>query len=421
MTHANDLPANPLSAAPAAGGRAAPRRLYMDNAATSFPKPRQVTEAMMRFATDIGASAGRGAYAEAAEAGRVIAECRRLINLLLHGESEQHVAFTLNATDALNTAIHGLIDPARGGHIICTATDHNSVLRPCQALADAGVVSLSHVPVGSDGLLDPQDVRRAIRRDTRLVAMTHASNVTGAVQDARAVGRICRELAVPFVLDAAQSVGHIPLNVQEDCVDVLCAPGHKSLLGPLGTGFMYLRPGMERRLRPLRQGGTGSQSDEPRHPDIMPDKYEAGSHNLVGLAGLLEGLRWVLAKGVDLLHEHQLALVRTFIGAVGQCPGLRYYGPQGVQNRLGVFSVAVDGLTPPEVSRRLEAEYGILTRCGMHCAPLVHRAIGTFDAGGTARLSFGPFLQPQDVRFAADALAEMAMAQATATTSTTAR
>lgn len=389
-----------------------PRRLYMDNAATSFPKPRAVAEAMARFAADLGASAGRGAYAEAREVGEIVAECRGRIARLLNAPAAEHVVFTANCSDALNLAIKGLIDPRKGGHVVCTDTDHNSILRPITAMADDGWCEFTRVPVDGRGFVDPDDVRRAIRPDTRLVALTHASNVTGAVQPIAAVGAICRERAVPFVLDAAQSVGHLPIDVQAEPIDLLAAPGHKALLGPLGTGFLYVRPGLERMLRPLRHGGTGSQSDEPRHPTTLPDKFEAGSHNAVGLVGLNEGARWVERQTVAALHRRQDDLIRAFIDGVSGVDGLTYYGPPGVRDRIGVFSVRVEGFAPGDLSAAMERDYGILTRSGMHCAPLVHRAVGSHEHGGTARLSFGPFLTAQDVKFAADALAELAMSRA---------
>ncbi|HEX8916490.1 MAG TPA: aminotransferase class V-fold PLP-dependent enzyme [Humisphaera sp.] len=388
----------------------APRRLYLDNAATSFPKPRGVTDAMVRYATELGASAGRGAYREAVETGTLIAECRRRINRLLNGERPEHVVFTLNCSDALNLAIKGLIDPAKGpAHAVCTHIDHNSILRPLNELESRGWITQTQVPVDSaTGLVDPDDIRRAIRPETKLVAITHASNVTGTVQPLREIGRICRERAVPFVVDAAQSAGHLPIDVQADCVDLLAAPGHKALLGPLGTGFLYIRPGVERILRTLREGGTGSVSEQAVQPEFMPDKYEPGSHNAIGIAGLSEGVKWVLDQTVEKLHAQEMDLVRTFIEGVGDVEGLTYFGPQGVRSRIGVFSVRVDGYDPHELSMILEGSYGILTRSGIHCAPLAHAAIGTTAGGGATRFSFGPFLSKQDVKFAADALSEIA-------------
>ena len=390
------------------------RRLYLDNAATSFPKPPGVTQAIVDYATRIGASAGRGAYAEAAESGRVLTRCREAICRLIRGTSADHVVFTLNCSDALNLAIKGLIEPAISAdldrpHVVCTATDHNSILRPLTAMRERGWIDVTCVPIdASTGLVDPADVGRSCRRSTRMICVTHASNVTGAVQPIRAIGDVARERAVPLVVDAAQSIGHVPIDVEADHIDLLAAPGHKALMGPLGTGFLYLRPGLERLVRPLREGGTGSRSDEDRQPETMPDKYEPGSHNTIGLAGLLAGVEWLLGQTVETLALHERALYQTFIDGVEGIDGLDYFGPQGVRDRIGVFSVRVAGLSPGELSRRLEADFGILTRSGIHCAPMIHAALGTTAGGGATRLSFGPFVSVQDVKFATDALAAIA-------------
>lgn len=384
-------------------------RLYLDNAATSFPKPPQVMQAMQRYAEELGASAGRGAYAEALETGELLASCRAEINALIHGESADHVIFTLNCSDALNLALRGLIDPFAPGHCVVTAADHNSILRPVHAMAEQWGLTFDQVKIDPQStLVDPADVKVAIRQDTKFVAITHASNVTGAVQPLGEIGQICREMAVPLVVDAAQSIGHVDLDVQRDGIDLLAAPGHKALMGPLGTGFLYLRPGMEKRVRPLREGGTGSRSDLPTHPTNMPDRYEPGSHNAIGIAGLLAGVRWLRRQGLANIAEHEASLVATFIDAIGGIEGLSYLGPQGVANRIGVFSVRVEGYDPQELSAALETGFGILTRSGIHCAPWMHGAAGTLDRGGATRLSFGPFVTKQDVRFAADALAQVA-------------
>jgi cysteine desulfurase family protein len=385
----------------------------MDNAATSFPKPRSVHEAMSLYATQSGASPGRGGYQEAQEIGSQITECRRRLCDLIHGERAESIVFTSNCTEALNLAIKGLIDPRIGGHAICTHTDHNSILRPINAMTELGWIEQTRVAIDpSSGLVDPDDIRKAIRKDTRLIAITHGSNVTGAIQPVREIGRIAREAGVPFVVDSAQTVGHLPIDVQSDGIDLLAAPGHKALLGPSGTGFLYLRPGMEKMVRPLKEGGTGSLSEEPRQPDLMPDRYESGSLNAIGIVGLLEGVKWVQAQGVEQLAALDRDLVRVFIDGVSGIDGLSYFGPQGIRDRIGVFSVRLEGMPAAELSGLLEKSYGILTRAGMHCAPLVHRAIGTAHIGGTTRFSFGPFLSKQDVKFATDALAQIGMDQA---------
>ncbi|MGN6627962.1 MAG: aminotransferase class V-fold PLP-dependent enzyme [Tepidisphaeraceae bacterium] len=388
-----------------------PRRIYLDNAATSFPKPRAVTEAMMCYAQMLGASAGRGGYSEAVETGRLINETRQLLKRFLHAESANHFIFTLNCTDALNLAIKGLIDPAGKGHVICTAIDHNSILRPINAMVDYGWIEKTVVPVDpTTGLVDPQDIRRAIRSDTKLIAITHGSNVTGTIQPVRTIGRIAREHAVPFVVDAAQSVGHVPIDVQADCIDLLAAPGHKALLGPLGTGFLYIRPGLEKMLRPLREGGTGSASEHPVQPLMMPDRYEPGSHNAIGIIGLAEGVKWLMEKSIEKVQIEEQELVRAFIDGVEGVPGLRFFGPPSDSDRIGVFSVRIDGIEPNELANHLEEQFGLLTRAGLHCAPHIHETIGTASTGGTTRFSFSPFVTLADVKSATDALAQLAEA-----------
>ena len=387
-----------------------PRRLYLDNAATSFPKPKSVLDAMVRYATELGASAGRGVYAEAVETGRIMSDCRELLNTFFNGSSPNHFVFTLNCSDALNLAIKGLIDPTKKSHVICTAIDHNSILRPINALAEQGCVEVTLVPVDpKTGLVDPANIRSAIRPDTRLIAITHISNVTGTVQPIREIGAIARECAVPFIVDAAQSAGHVRIDLQTDNIDLLAAPGHKQLLGPLGTGFLYIRPGMEKILRPLREGGTGSVSELPTQPQFMPDKYEVGSQNAIGIAGLSEGIKWLMNRGIDQIYEDEMTLVRTFLEGISNIDGLTYYGPQGVRNRIGVFSVRIEGYSPTDLAKDLEQQFGILTRPGLHCAPHIHQALQTDKIGGTTRFSFGPFLSKQDVKFATDCLAQLAM------------
>ncbi len=387
----------------------------MDNAATSFPKPPGVLQAMTRFARELGASPGRGAYAEAREAGRLLFQCRQRLNTLIHGEDPRHVIFTLNTTDALNLAIRGLVRP--GDHVVTTWMDHNSVLRPYNALVQQ--IQLKQTRVQCDprtGLVDPDDVRRAIRPQTRLIASVHGSNVSGTLQPIAAIGRIAREHDIPFLVDAAQTLGHVPLDVQRDCIDLLAFPGHKGLLGPLGTGGLYIRPGVERRLHTCREGGTGSVSESDVQPDFLPDRFEPGSHNAIGIIGLSEAVQWILDQTVDQLWRHEQDLIRVMIDGLsetGQMPGLTYLGPQGVRDRCGVFSVRIEGFdNPQELSDLLEREYGILTRSGIHCAPLAHQTLGTYAGGGATRFSFGPFLSKQDVKYACDALGQVCLRHA---------
>ncbi|MEM8738742.1 MAG: aminotransferase class V-fold PLP-dependent enzyme [Planctomycetota bacterium] len=394
-----------------------PRRIYLDNAATSFPKPPCVLEAMTRFATELGASPGRGAYDEAREAGRLLTQCRQRLNTLIHGQSPDHVVFTLNTSDALNLAIHGLIHPqAKRRHLVTCHLDHNSVLRPFNDLVHHHGATQTRVPCDPvSGRVDPEDIRQAIRPDTGLVAIVHGSNVTGTLQPIHEIGAICRESAVPFLVDAAQTAGHVPLDVQRDHIDLLAAPGHKSLLGPLGTGFLYIRPGLEKLMQTVRQGGTGSVSELDVQPDFMPDRFEPGSHNAPGLVGLNAALGWILDQTVEKLWAHDRKLTETMIDGLhdaASLPGLRYVGPQGVKYRCGVFSLRIDHPEgrfdqPQALADALEQNYGILTRAGLHCAPLAHRTVATDTLGGTTRLSFGPFVTPQDVKYTCDALAQL--------------
>lgn len=390
------------------------RRVYLDNAATSFPKPPAVAEAMMRFMERNGASP-RGRFAEAREAGESLARCRERIRELINGESADHVVFTLNTTDALNLAIHGVVRPhlrsGRRPHVVATWYDHNSVLRPYNALAAEGVEQTRVECDPETGLVDPEDVRRAIRPgQTVLVAVNHASNVTGVVQSVAEIGRVCREAGVPLLVDAAQSLGHIPVDVRAMGIDLLAFPGHKGLLGPTGTGGLYLRPGMEELVEPVRQGGTGSRSEEDVQPRMLPDRYEPGSHNTVGIIGLSEGVAWLLERGIGAVRRHEKALIEAVLDECGDLPrGLRLLGPRSAEGRVGVFSFVHESISATELADRLEREHGVLSRAGLHCAPLAHRSLGTAPprGAGAVRLSVGPFVTVEDVVGAVRGLKEV--------------
>jgi cysteine desulfurase family protein len=383
------------------------RRIYLDNAATSFPKPDCVLEATREYWEAIGASAGRGTYAEAIETGNLILRCRTDIARLIHAERPESIVFGLNCTEGLNLAIKGLLKP--GDHAVTTWMDHNSVLRPLNALKEQIGLEVTFVECDSQtGLVDPERIAEAIRPDTRLIAVVHGSNVTGTVQPVREIGAIARRRGIPYLVDAAQTCGHFPIDVQADQIDLLAAPGHKGCLGPLGTGFLYVRPGIEQALRPLKEGGTGSISEQAVHPEFMPDRYESGSHNAVGLVGLGAGVRWVLDRGVEVLREHEQRLCEVFLAAVEGVEGLTVYGPRNLDDRVGVFSVRLEGYTAAELSAALETHFGVLTRPGLHCAPLAHQTMGTYKQGGTTRFSFGPFVEAADVERAVSAMAELA-------------
>lgn len=401
-----------------------PGRVYLDNAATSFPKPACVVEAMTRYAQDLGASPGRGAYREARESGELLWRCREALLRIAHGgrtvKNPERVIFTLNCSDALNLAVRGVLSAARRRdghipHVVATGMDHNSVLRPLHELRDRAEAEFTIVRADpATGIVDPDDVLRAVRGDTALVAMVHASNVSGSLQPVGAVGPALRARGVPFLVDAAQTIGHRPLDMEALGVDLLAFPGHKGLLGPLGVGALVLREGMERILDTVREGGTGSRSEQPTQPADLPDRYEPGSHNAIGIAGLLAACAWLEAPGggVERIAAHERERTREFLRGLAALPGdaLRLLGPTDEERRVGVFSVVVDGVRPAAVAQRLEEEFGVLCRAGLHCAPFAHETFGTRthplgpEFAGATRLSIGAFTTAHDVQRALDAL-----------------
>ncbi|HKQ47845.1 MAG TPA: aminotransferase class V-fold PLP-dependent enzyme [Phycisphaerae bacterium] len=381
-------------------------RLYLDNAATSFPKPPEVFEAMRRYAEELGASAGRGAYREALASGELVADCRRRLATLINAPATDHVVFTHNCSTALNQAIKGYL--RKGDHVVTSRMEHNSVLRPLQALSDEGLLEVTHAPADCEtGRVDAADLLAAIRPRTKLIVLAHASNVTGTLQPIEAVGAEAQRRGIPFLVDAAQTAGHVLIDVQAMKIDLLAIPGHKGLLGPLGTGALYIRPGLEGAITPLVQGGTGSVSERPVQPDFMPDKFESGSHNAIGLAGLAAALQWIEDQSIESLAAHDRAVCARFLQKARELPGLVVYGPQHAEERVGVFSVRLSGLEPGELSALLETEFGILTRSGLHCAPMAHETIGTHTDGGTTRISFGAFNTPAHIDFCVEALGKL--------------
>jgi cysteine desulfurase family protein len=377
--------------------------VYMDNAATSWPKPPSVVEAMAWYQEEVGASAGRGGYRRAVDASRVIFDARRAVAELFGVADCRRIIFTLNCTEGLNLALRGWL--REGDHVVTTSMEHNSIARPLNHLKAERGIEVTYVPCSGEGILDPDDVAAAITPRTRLVAVIHASNVCGAVNDVGAVGAICRERGVPFLVDAAQSAGSIPIDVEDANVDFLGFPGHKGLLGPLGTGALYVGPNV--RPRPLYEGGTGTDSEKTLQPEVLPDYYEAGSHNAVGLAGLKAACDFITAATPAKIGGHKRALAERFVAGVDEIPGVEYVGPRDFSRHAGVCSVRVAGIDAAEVGHRLDAEYGIMVRTGLHCSPLAHTTLGTIDTG-TVRFSFGYYNTEEQVDAAVRALAEIA-------------
>jgi cysteine desulfurase family protein len=381
-------------------------RIYLDNAATSWPKPDAVYDAVDRYQREIGGPNGRSGYREALEANRVVERARRGVAKLVGAADPRQVVFGCNGTDVLNLAIRGTVRP--GDHVITTVCDHNSVLRPLRALREQHGVAVTYVPCDGQGFVSPDDVRAALRNNTRLVAVVHASNVTGALQPIAEIGAVVRESQALFLVDAAQSLGHVPTDVNELEVDLLAAPGHKGLLGPLGTGILYIRPGIERELEPLRCGGTGTQSDEDRQPDVLPDKYEPGNHNMLGLAGLAAASEFLEQHTIDAIEAHHTKLVERLMERLRAIEGVTIHGPQTTADRTSVVSITLDGYDPQEIAAMLEAPHRVQCRAGLHCAPRMHESLGTSASGGTVRLSPGYATTIEQIESVAGALEEIA-------------
>jgi cysteine desulfurase / selenocysteine lyase len=379
-------------------------RTYLDNAATSWPKPDAVYRAVDDYQRRLGAPAGRSGYAEAAEAERLVLSCRKKIAGLIGASDPSRIIFTQNGTDSLNLALHGLLRPR--DHVVTTVCEHNSVLRPLRMLAERGVTT-TYVPCDGQGYVDPDAIRRAITPQTRLIALIHTSNVTGAIQPAQAVGQIAADHGVFFLLDAAQSLGYVPIDVTGLGCHLLAAPGHKGLLGPLGTGVFYLAPGMEQHVAPLRQGGTGTKSDEDRQPDSLPDRYESGNLNVPGIVGLEAGVSHVQRLGPQQIDEHSRPLIDLLLAGLSGLSNVRLYGPRTSERRVGVVSLNITGYDPQELAALLDAQWSIQSRAGLHCAPRMHEALGTLPRG-TLRLSIGHFTSDEQIDAALAALSEIA-------------
>lgn len=382
------------------------QRIYLDNAATSFPKPEAVYLAMDEYNRRNGAAIGRGSYRTTIEATQIVQRCRQKLAELLGAEGPERILFTFNCTDSLNTALHGSL--RAGDHVITSVIDHNSVQRPLMEMRRTLGIEITRISADATGLVDAIEFKRALRPRTKLISLIHASNVTGTIQPIAEVGKIAREAEVLFLVDAAQSAGHLPIDVKTLPIDILAAPGHKGLLGPLGTGILYLRPGVEARLSSFRQGGTGTQSEDDVQPESLPDKYESGNHNGPGLVGLEAAVTWLLSRGVDSIQQHGQTLVRQLLTGLTAIPRLRLFGPGSERGRVGVVSVAIDGIPSQKVAAILDQNFGIETRAGLHCAPGAHRAVGSFDSGGTVRLSVGPFTTSADINWVIEALGQIA-------------
>lgn len=376
---------------------------YFDNAATSWPKPHETMEAIEHFNTHVGANPGRSGHSLSVEAGRILMDTREAIADLIGTDDLLHIVFTKNATEALNIVITGFIRP--GDHVITSSMEHNSVMRPLRERESRGV-ELSVVACSPSGELDPKDVADAIRPNTRAIITTHASNVTGTIMPVSEIGAIARAHGIIFCVDAAQTAGALPINVNTMNIDLLAFTGHKSLFGPQGTGGLYIGEGLDKQIPPLMTGGTGSKSEFEHQPDFLPDKYESGTPNAMGIAGLGAGVRYVLDTGIETIRNKETALCRQLMEGLADIPGVTIYGCRDALKQTSVVSFTINDITPSEAAMILDEDFGIMCRPGLHCAPSAHRTIGTFPQG-TLRFSMGFFNTSDHVKHALTAVADI--------------
>jgi cysteine desulfurase family protein len=377
--------------------------IYLDNAATSFPKPEAVYQALDHFARNSLANPGRSGHRMALEAERALDDARHLLNQFFHGEAPERFVFTMNGTDALNMAFKGVI--ADGDHVVTTDLEHNSVSRPLRAMELAGRITLTRVRADGGGTIDPDAIGRAFTPRTRLVALTHASNVMGTVQPIAEVGRITRERDVLLLVDAAQTAGVLPIDVQKMHIDLLAFPGHKSLLGPTGTGALYV--GRRARVRAWREGGTGGDSASETQPSELPYFLEGGTPNVLGVAGLEAGVRYVMEQGLESIHRHETGLIERLWRRLNELPGFEVFGHRDHARRVATLSFRSSALPAGDIGGILDSSFEIAIRPGLHCAPYIHRSLATFPEG-TVRVSAGPFNTEADIDRLTEALGEIA-------------
>ena len=377
--------------------------IYLDNGATSFPKPDEVYTFMDSFYRSFGVNPGRSGYDLCMETGELVDRTRKLLTDLFNGNDPNRLCFSYNSTDALNLIIFGMLK--KGDHAITTTLEHNSVLRPLYHQSKFNGVEVDYVPFDANGFVDPDDIKKKIKANTRLVIVNHASNVIGTIQPLEAIGRICRELGVPFAIDASQSAGKIPIDIEQFYIDVIAFTGHKSLLGPTGIGGLYVRDGVE--IRHTRAGGTGVRSAVRMHLDEYPYRLEYGTGNVVGIAGLHAGLKWIEEKGMDQIHNHEMKLARMLRDGLCELDDVSLYCQDDLADHIAVISFNIDGMEALNVGILLDGEYDIACRTGLHCAPLLHEQLGTAQIGGAVRIGIGPFNTEDHIRAAIDAIGEI--------------
>lgn len=373
--------------------------IYLDNAATSFPKPESVYLEMDRCMRCYCANPGRGGHSMAIEAGRAVIETRDVICSFFKISNAMQLCFMKNATEALNTAIKGWLRP--GDHVVTTCMEHNSVMRPLRTLERDIGIELSVISGNELGEIVPDSVKKQIKSNTRLIVSTLSSNVNGVIMPFGDIGRLAREAGVPFLLDASQGAGYISVDVEEQCIDMLAFPGHKGLLGPQGTGGLYVREGIV--LKSLMEGGTGSNSEYPFQPEIMPDLLESGTLNTAGIVGLCSGVKYIMTHGLETAGSYRYMLTERLIEGLAGIEGIKLYSVAEKSRNSGIAAISLAGMDSTELSYILDKEFGIATRAGLHCAPSAHRTLGT-EKTGIVRLSIGCFNTVEEIDITIEAV-----------------
>ncbi|MGD8716271.1 MAG: aminotransferase class V-fold PLP-dependent enzyme [Desulfobacterales bacterium] len=377
--------------------------IYLDNGATSYPKPDEVYTFMDSFYRSYGVNPGRSGYDLCMETGALVDTTRKMLADFFNGNDSNRLCFSYNSTDALNLIIFGMLK--QGDHAITTTLEHNSVLRPLYHQNKFNGVEVDYIPFDTNGFVDPDDVKQKIKANTRLVIVNHASNVIGTVQPVGAIGRICRDYGVPFAIDASQSAGKVPIDIEQLHVDVVAFTGHKSLLGPTGIGGLYVREGVN--IRHTRAGGTGVRSADRMHLEEYPYRLEYGTGNIVGIAGLHAGLKWIAERGIDQIHHHEMRLTRMLRDGLSKLDGVSLHCQDDLIDHIGVISFNIDGMEALNTGTLLDGEYNIACRTGLHCAPLVHEQMGTAQIGGSVRIGIGPFNTEAHIKTAIEAIGEI--------------
>lgn len=376
-------------------------KIYLDNAATTFPKPPEVYTSMMNYMMNIGTNPGRGVSTASLAGNKVILNCRYALMDFFHFDKVENVIFTPNITTSLNTLIKSVAQ--KGWHVITSSMDHNATLRPLNSLSEKGIIELDIVPCSKEGLINIDDFINTLKPNTKLVVLSHASNIIGSIQPLETIGKICKDKGIYFIIDAAQTAGVLPLDFYKLNCNALAFTGHKSLLGPQGIGGFLIDDNLNQACTAFIEGGTGSLSSSIVQPDFLPDKFESGTLNAPGIAGLLEGINFINSEGIDSIREHEEYLSNNFIEGLLNIPSINVYGCTDVSKRTATISINSTKIDNSELGFILDNEYGITTRTGLHCAPLAHETIGTYPTG-TLRFGIGPFNDNKDINYTLSSL-----------------